>query len=101
MKIKIYKTKEFGLLSIAITIALLVTPGCANISQSRQNQDGTIEHIKITSIFSKGALSNFKGNHTTKTTSSGVSFSTGETSAQIEELGVAIGAGIKKGLGVP
>lgn len=85
--------------------ACLSLCGCANISQSRQNQDGTIEHIKITSLFSKGALSNFKGNHTTKTTSSGVSFSTGETSAQIEEMGTAFGAAaasaMKKGVGVP
>lgn len=79
--------------------------GCANIKQTKTHPDGTIESINISSLFSKGALSNFKGNHTTKTTSSGVSFSSGETSAQIEEMGNAFGAAaakaMKSSVGVP
>lgn len=86
---------------ILIVVCAAALCGCANISQSRQNQDGTIESIKITSLFSKSVLTKFKGNHTTKTTSSGVSFDSGDTSAQLEEMGMAIGAGIKKGMGVP
>lgn len=90
---------------ILIAVCAFALCGCANISQSRQNVDGTIEHIKITSLFSKSVLTKFKGNHTTKTTSSGVSFDAGDTDAKIEEMGAAFGAAaasaMKKGVGVP
>lgn len=75
----------------------MVLVGCANINGTKTSTDPTtgvvtVDHIRITTMFSKSTLQNFKGNYVTAGKSSAlVSFSSGESSAQIEEIGAAFG----------
>lgn len=86
------------LIKMLALIALLAISGCANINGTKTSTDPTtgiitVDHIRITTMFSKSTLSNFKGNYVTAGKSSAlVSFSSGESSAQIEEMGTAFGA---------
>ena len=81
---------------VPILAALLVLlSGCASITYTKTNPDGTRVTAGAISVFSGTAIKGFNSDSKTEKTSTGLKFSSSETNPELEALGTLIGAAVK------
>ena len=80
---------------LATLIVLLSLTGCASITYTKTNPDGTRVTAGAMSLFSNTAIKGFNSDSKTEKTATGLKFSSSDTAPDNEAIGQIIGAALK------